>query len=102
MIVIYIFSDLHFKIGNSMGQNENLGYILASKYRRKIIVSLLKGPKTPKQLSEETNLAIGNVSRTLTALRRRNFVECTTPSLKKGRIYRLTEKGEVIARMITK
>jgi predicted transcriptional regulator len=76
------------------------GYIFASDYRKKVVSSLLKGPKTPKQIALEINLYLSHVSKTLNELQERGVAECLTPTLKRGRIYNLTEEGREIANYI--
>ena len=72
---------------------DEVGFILASEYRKKVYKSLLKIPKTPKQISEITNIRIVHISRTLKELMEKGIVECLTPERIKGKLYSLTEKG---------
>ena len=76
------------------------GYVLSSTYRQKIVLSLKKGPKTPKQISIESRLRLSHVSSTLKDLSNSDIVKCLTPDLKKGKIYGLTEDGKEIAEKI--
>ena len=81
--------------------NKKLGVVLASKYRKEIVKLLSKGGDTPKGIADQLNFSLSNVSRTLSELREIGVVECTTPKLRKGRIYRLTETGEKIVSSLT-
>ena len=76
------------------------GYIIASEYRKKIISSLAKGPKSPKEISEETRLYLSHVSFVINELVKKELVECLTPNLKKGKIFSLTVKGKRFAEML--
>jgi DNA-binding MarR family transcriptional regulator len=76
------------------------GYVIASNYRVKVITALLSHPKTPKQLSIETQIGITHVSRTIRELSKRELIFCTNPQDLKGKVYRLTGKGNEIAKVI--
>lgn len=78
------------------------GYILSSKYRRKIIISLKGDPKTPKQISLELELHLSHVSSTLKDLTRIGIIKCLTPDLRKGKLYGLTGIGEEIVNKLEK
>jgi len=76
------------------------GFIISSDYRKRVVKSLVEGPKTPKQLAIETNLYLSHVSKTLNELVSSGSVVCLTPELRRGRIYELTKDGKEIARHI--
>lgn len=76
------------------------GYVISSDYRKKVVISLLEGPKTPKQIATEVNLYLSHVSKTLNELRDAEVAVCLTPELKRGRIYELTEEGKELAKYI--
>jgi len=73
------------------------GYVIASEYRKKIILCLSEAPKSPKKVSEETGLYISHVSHIINDLIRKGLVECLTPTLKRGKIFTLTSDGKDIA-----
>ena len=79
-----------------------LGFIKASQYRKRIILILDKGNKTPKEISDFSEYPISHVSQTLKILREREIVICLTPELRKGKIYSLTELGKSMARELEK
>jgi len=60
----------------------------------KVAKALYRGPTTPSSLVKETNLRIEHVSRALHSLEKHEMVECLTPEAKRGRLYKLTEKGK--------
>jgi predicted transcriptional regulator len=78
------------------------GYVIASKYRKKVLEALRFGPKTPRQIASETELHLSHTSWTLTELVAQGIVLCLTPQLRRGRLYRLTNEGIEIAEYIEK
>lgn len=88
-----------------MGHSEcwdDMGFILASKYRSEVLKILLKHTSTPKGLAERTGIKLSHVSRTLRQLEHRGLIKCYTPDRLKGKIFGLTEKGFIIAKEIQK
>jgi len=75
---------------------DEFGFVSASKYRKKIVKTLNKGPKTPKQIADDINLRMTHVSRALKELTQTGIAICLTPKRNKGKIYGLTEKGQKI------
>jgi predicted transcriptional regulator len=74
-----------------------IGYVIASKYRRKVLFFLKGKYATPKQISNGTDIPINHVSNILISLRKKNLVECKNPQVKRGRIYVLTKTaGEIV------
>jgi len=76
------------------------GYVVASEYRKKVVIALEERPKTPKEVSNETGLYLSHVSFTLSSLIEKGIVKCLTPSLRRGKIFDLTEEGNRIAKEI--
>ena len=77
---------------------ELIGYVRASKYRKRIVLSLNQSNKTPLELSNELEFYITHVSSTLRELKDKGVAICLTPNLKKGKIYSLTNLGESIVK----
>ena len=73
-----------------------LSFVKRGKSRQKIIKSLTRHPKMPRDIAQETGIRQSNVSTTLTKLSEQGLVCCVNPEVKRGRVYRLTEKGEEI------
>jgi predicted transcriptional regulator len=73
------------------------GYVIASNYRKKIVLLLVGGPKTPKQIAKKLKLHLSHVGNVLKNLSENGIAICLTPDLRKGRIYGLTREGEEIA-----
>jgi predicted transcriptional regulator len=80
---------------------KDASYILASKYRRAIILKL-DSPKTPTILAKHVDLNLANVSRSLTELEKKGLVICLTPKQRVGKIYSLTKKGKYVIEKIKK
>ena len=78
------------------------GQVISSHYRRKVILNLLSGPMNPKQIANKTGLYLSHVSKTLSELSSLGLVNCLTPELRRGRIYRITTEGEEIGDYIKK
>jgi predicted transcriptional regulator len=78
--------------------NYILGFVLASDYRKKIMLSLQDRPSTPSIISEKTSLYPSHVSLTLSELVEKKLVVCLTPKLRKGRLYELTSEGKKIVK----
>ena len=78
---------------------EDVAFILRSRQRKEIIL-LLESPKTPTQLSKHLKASVPNTSLKLAALLKKGLVECVNPKDSKGRIYKLTKRGEAALEMI--
>jgi len=76
-----------------------IGEVSASSHKLKIL-SVLNKPKTPKQISIETDMYLSHVSKGLKDLSDRGLVNCLNPELRKGKLYALTEKGNEIFRTL--
>lgn len=78
-------------------QWDEVGFVLGSKYRQKVLECLYEGPATPSTIASETGIALSHVSRALQQHRDKNLVELLVPeSRRKGRIYGITERGEAV------
>ncbi len=73
-----------------------LGYIQASKYRKKVLFTLKDGLLRTKDIADETKYPQTHVSNTLSELVKQNLVVCANPESRKGRLYKLTSDGQTI------
>jgi len=80
-----------------MQNAEKLGFVLAGKHRKRILIKLLEGARTPTQLCNELSLLSEQVSRSLKELIAEGLVMCPNPQARKGRLYELTQIGKKIA-----
>lgn len=81
---------------------EKYGFILASRYRKKTILSLENKPKTPNQIALENNSNLTHISRALRELTEKEMTRCATPKRIKGRLYQLTSDGKEILKLLKK
>lgn len=78
-----------------------LSYVKISKYRTRVMKSLDGKVKIPTTIAKDTGIKTNHVSNTLAELRKRELIECINPEVRKGRLYRLTDKGEKLVENIT-
>lgn len=72
---------------------EDVGFIVKSSQRRQIVL-LLETLKTPTQIAKHLNASLSNTSLKLADLAKQGLIECLNPKDRKGRIYKLTARGE--------
>lgn len=70
------------------------GYVLSSSYRRS------KSDKIPTELAHDIGIRSNHISKVLHELKDCGVAECINEEKRKNRIYRLTPKGESIAKLI--
>ena len=75
---------------------KEVGYVQVSTYRTKVMKSLDGEVKMPSQIAKDTDIMQNHMSNTLKQLKEHELVECINPEVRKGRLYRLTDKGEEI------
>lgn len=76
---------------------DEVAYVQASKFRRHVVEELRAGPLTPSEIANRSGEEIAHISRSLGELRDRGIAELlVSEDVRKGRLYRLTEDGEVI------
>ena len=73
-----------------------LGYVKTSEYRKKTLLELTKGYKIPSEIGKATDIRVTHISRSLKHLKEKGLVECLNEQDKRGRVYKLTDKGEKI------
>ena len=73
-----------------------MSYVNISKYRTKVMKSLDGEVLIPSQIARNSGIRTNHISKVLSELRAHELVECINPEVRKGRLYRLTEKGEEI------
>ena len=73
-----------------------LGFVLASEYRKKVMIVLQEKSMIPSDISKNIGIPSSHVSNTLSELVKKKLVVCTTPKLRKGKLYELTTNGKKI------
>ena len=54
----------------------------------------------PTQIAKNSDIRPNHISKVLAELKAHELVECINPEVRKGRLYRLTDKGEVLVKNI--
>ena len=71
-----------------------ISYVQISKYRTKVMKSLEDEVKIPSKIAKDSDILQNHISAVLKQLKEHELVECINPEVKKGRLYRLTDKGD--------
>ena len=79
---------------------KEMSYVNISKYRTKVMKSLDGKVLIPTQIAENSGIRTNHISKVLSELKAHELVECINPEVKKGRLYRLTDKGEKLVKNI--
>ena len=70
-----------------------LRYVNRSSYRVRTVKALGDKVLMPKEIAEGSGILQNHISNVLRELKDKNVAECLNPSVRKGRLYRLTEDG---------
>ena len=73
-----------------------ISYVKISKYRTKVMKSLDGDVKIPTAITNDSGIRTNHISKVLSELKAHELVECINPEVRKGRLYRLTDKGEKV------
>ena len=73
-----------------------ISYVQISKYRTKVMKALEDDVKIPTAIANDSGIRTNHISKVLGELKDHELVECINPEVRKGRLYRLTDKGEKI------
>ena len=79
---------------------DEIGYIISSKIRLKLLITIANEASTPSKISERLGEPISKISTSLKELSKIGFVKCLTPNRKKGRLYIATNKGRTALKKI--
>ena len=77
-----------------------MSYVKISTYRTRVIMSLEDEIKIPSKIADDADIRQNHISKVLAELKAHNLVECINPEVKKGRLYRLTDKGDEVVKNI--
>ena len=78
-----------------------ISYVKISTYRTKVLKSLDDEVKIPSQIAKDSEIRQNHISKVLAELKAHELVECINPEVRKGRLYRLTDKGEKVTKNLT-
>ena len=77
---------------------KEMSYVEISKYRTKVMKALEDDVKIPSQIAKDSEIRQNHISKVLSELKAHELVECINPEVRKGRLYRLTDKGEMVSK----
>ena len=77
-----------------------MSYVNISKYRTKVMKSLYGEVKIPTVIAKDSGIRTNHISKVLSELKAHELVECINPEARKGRLYRLTDKGDELVKNI--
>ena len=77
-----------------------ISYVEISSYRKKVMKSLDGEILIPTQIARNSEIRPNHISKVLAELKAHELVECINPEVRKGRLYRLTSKGDEIVKNI--
>ena len=75
-----------------------ISYVKISQYRTKVMKSLDGDVLIPTQIARNSDIRPNHISKVLSELKAHELVECINPEVRKGRLYRLTNKGDEIVK----
>ncbi|MBE6497457.1 MAG: transcriptional regulator [Methanobrevibacter sp.] len=75
-----------------------ISYVQISQYRTKVMKALDGEVKIPSNIARDSGIRTNHISKILGELKEHELVECINPEVRKGRLYRHTEKGEQVVK----
>lgn len=75
-----------------------ISYVEISSYRKKVMKYLDGEVLIPTQIARNSEIRPNHISKVLAELKAHELVECINPEVRKGRLYRHTEKGEQVVK----
>ena len=77
---------------------KEMSYVKISQYRTKVMKSLDGEVKIPTVIAKDSEIRPNHISKVLAELKAHELVECINPEMRKGRLYRLTDKGDELVK----
>lgn len=77
-----------------------ISYVQISSYRKKVMKTLEDDVKIPTVIAKDSGIRTNHISKVLAELKAHELVECINPEVKKGRLYRQTDKGKIVSKNI--
>lgn len=75
-------------------------YVEISSYRLKALKAIGYETKIPKVIANETGIKPNHISKVLKELKDHSLAVCINETARKGRLYRLTDKGIKILEVV--
>ena len=79
---------------------ELLGYVKISPYRTNTLKSISDTLKMPSEIARDINVTTSQVSAALSDLKKQNLVICVNEEVRKGRLYKCSELGLKIIKLL--
>ena len=79
-----------------------MSYVQISKYRTKTMKALEGNAKIPSAIARDSGIRTNHISKVLSELKGHELVECINPEVRKGRLYELTDMGNLVMENIDK
>ena len=79
---------------------KEISYVKISQYRTKVMKSLEGDVKIPTVIAKDSEIRPNHISKVLAELKAHDLVECINPEVRKGRLYRQTDKGNIVSKNI--
>lgn len=79
---------------------EKCGFVITSKNRIKVLLCL-DMPRTPSNVAKKIKISFTHASKIIRELEKKNIVVCLNPKATKGRIYKRTGMGHLIAKYVS-
>ena len=83
-----------------MQEWEMIGFVSSSEPRLKILVHIKSKASTPTNMAHDLEIPISRVSVILKELIERGLIECLTPELRKGKLFKATDEGKKILKAL--
>ena len=77
---------------------KEISYVKISSYRLRVMKSLEEEVKMPSEIARDSDIRQNHISKVLSELKAHELVECINPEVRKGRLYRHTDKGEDVVK----
>lgn len=68
-------------------------YVEISKYRTNVVKSIGENIKTPTNIAKDSGVRTNHISNVLRDLKNKDIAICINEEMRKGRLYKLTDKG---------
>lgn len=75
-----------------------ISYVQIATYRTKVMKVLEDEVKIPSEIARDSDIIQNHISATLRQLKEHELIECINPEVRKGRLYRHTDKGELVVK----
>ena len=79
---------------------KELEFVKNSQYRIKVIKTLEGIVKMPNEIATDAGIEKKIISNIIKQLREQDILVCINPEVRKGRLYRLTDLGNEIAKKL--